>query len=177
MNDAGRGIYVVRVAGTDKAYVGSAMSLSVRWQRHRAALRAGRHCNPHLQRAWDKYGEDAFSCEALEFVVDPMGLIRAEQRWIDEFNPDMNICRQAGSTLGLKPSDRAKAALALGPASRIGKPVTAETREKIAAVHRGKPSHNRGKPLTDEQKAVISAAKKGKPWSDARRAAQKRRGS
>lgn len=77
------GIYQIGCIPTGKFYIGSAVSLRDRWDRHRHLLRKGTHRNVHLQNAWDKYGEESFEFSILE-LVDRPDLLRAEQRWIDK---------------------------------------------------------------------------------------------
>lgn len=55
------GIYEIRNKVTGKYYVGRAERFTVRFNRHRYELRHGRHHCLHLQRAWQKYGEDNFA--------------------------------------------------------------------------------------------------------------------
>lgn len=100
------GIYQIRCAPTNKIYVGSALDLRERWYRHRWSLRRGRHKNPHLQAAWDKYGEAAFEIVILELVAAP-GLLRKEQEWIEstkcaERSVGFNIYTVAGSPGGAR---------------------------------------------------------------------------
>lgn len=59
------GVYAIEHAPTKRAYVGQALDIGVRWVRHRRALRNGRHHNKPLQRAWLKYGEDAFTIRVV----------------------------------------------------------------------------------------------------------------
>jgi group I intron endonuclease len=61
------GIYAIEHVPTRRAYVGQAMNIRVKWERHRRDLRNGRHDNKPMQRAWTKYGEDAFT---IRVVVD-----------------------------------------------------------------------------------------------------------
>lgn len=59
------GIYGIRNKENGKTYVGKTMkSFGDRWDCHKALLRGGYHDNPHLQNAWNKYGEEAF-----EFII------------------------------------------------------------------------------------------------------------
>jgi hypothetical protein len=55
-----RGVYGILNTLTSRIYVGSSVNVSRRWNAHRWELETGRHINKHLQRAWDKYGIDAF---------------------------------------------------------------------------------------------------------------------
>jgi group I intron endonuclease len=82
-------------------YVGSTLNLRNRWYRHRLTLRRGDHPNPHLQRAWSKYGEAAFEISVLE-LADPADLLLAEQSWLDRLgcanrHVGFNIFDTAGS--------------------------------------------------------------------------------
>src|SRR3712207_3226582 len=100
------GVYQIRCAATNKIYVGSALDLRERWYRHRWSLRRGRHRNPHLQAAWDKYGESAFDIAILELVAAPE-LLRKEQEWIErtrcaERSIGFNIYTTAGSPGGAR---------------------------------------------------------------------------
>jgi group I intron endonuclease len=76
------GIYRLLCVPTGKFYIGSAIDLRERWNRHRGRLRCGNHVNCHLQQAWNKYGEASFSFSVLE-CVDPADLLCREQVWLD----------------------------------------------------------------------------------------------
>ena len=60
----GAGIYMIHNKRNGKRYVGRSRYLKYRWYEHRVNLRIDWHYNPHLQNAYNLYGEDAF-----EFVV------------------------------------------------------------------------------------------------------------
>lgn len=105
------GIYQILCVSTGKVYIGSAVNLRQRWSDHRKTLRGNRHSNIHLQRAWDKYGEDAFEFSILESVMFVEHLIEREQAWIDARSPEFNIAPNAGSQLGIKYSPEYGAAV------------------------------------------------------------------
>lgn len=75
-------IYAIRHT-SGKQYIGSTARWSTRQREHRGRLRAGRHCNPHLQAAWNKHGEDQFEFVVLEVISSTEQLIPREQHWID----------------------------------------------------------------------------------------------
>lgn len=77
------GIYQICCNVNGKIYIGSAVNLTARWQKHRQSLRLGKHRNCHFQQPWDKYGEEAFEFTVLEYVPRS-GLLYAEQKWIDK---------------------------------------------------------------------------------------------
>ena len=77
------GIYSIRNVTSGKRYVGQSVDIKGRWfNGHRPALRSGRHSNPRLQNAWNKYGEDVFEhivlleCCAAEFDVHEIAFIK-----------------------------------------------------------------------------------------------------
>lgn len=76
------GVYQILCIPTSKIYIGSAVDMHDRWDRHRRDLRQGNHRNRHLQSAWEKYGEENFEFCVLEFVATSE-LLNAEQMWID----------------------------------------------------------------------------------------------
>ena len=57
------GVYIIRNLHTGKVYVGSSNNVLWRFWWHKNQLRKGEHTNEHLQNAWNKYGENAFSFE------------------------------------------------------------------------------------------------------------------
>ena len=175
------GVYCIRNRRNGKRYVGSAArSIKKRWESHVNDLNGNRHGNDRLQRAWNKYGPEAFVFKVLQRCPAKF-CIRIEQRWMDRYRAAgiylYNICPRAGSCLGSKRSmafrrhmrrmSSGKKQSAETIAKRIAKlkghEVSAETRAKIAARHRGKPKHSlRGRPLSLEHRAKIGAANKGR---------------
>lgn len=81
------GVYriVNRISG--KFYVGSSVHLFRRKSEHFSRLRRHTHCNLFLQKAFDKYGENAFSFEIIEIVDDVDQLMEREQYWLDKLKP------------------------------------------------------------------------------------------
>lgn len=60
------GIYKIINNVNGKLYIGQSKRIYTRWTEHKKELRRGKHGNPYLQKAWDKYGEAAFSHELIE---------------------------------------------------------------------------------------------------------------
>lgn len=99
------GIYRIFCVDSEKSYVGSAVNIEARWRLHRHDLRQKKHHSTHLQRAWDKYGEKAFSFEIIEEVTELESLVQREQFHLDRFNAHhagYNNAPRAGSNLGAK---------------------------------------------------------------------------
>jgi group I intron endonuclease len=141
------GIYKITCTVTGKFYIGSAVNLRVRRKNHFMTLRGNKHKNPKLQRAFNKYGEQAFTFEVLELVLLPEMLTAREKFWIDRLNPWFNIARVAGSNLRMKQSPEA---IEKSRVARTGMKRTPEQCENIGASRRGKPSTNLGKKASPE---------------------------
>ncbi len=172
------GIY--RIALSDgRCYVGqsacAAGGIRYRWKNERSELRRGRfngNAAHYLQRAWDKYGEDAFIFEVLE-TLDVNGLTteeirdclnEREQWWIDNTDSVFNLAPAAGSTLGMRFGPMSEATKAKLSAANSGQKRSPEFGKKISAA-------KRGVPLSPEHRAKISAAKRGAVASPEQRAA------
>jgi group I intron endonuclease len=87
-----------------KSYIGSAVDLSRRFNEH---FRGGNNSNIPLQKAFKKYGLSNFSFEVLEYCNEDE-LISKEQYYFNCFNPEYNIFKVAGNSLGYKHSTDAK---------------------------------------------------------------------
>jgi group I intron endonuclease len=138
-------IYAIRHVASGKQYIGSSVSHRRRWRMHISLLCRGKHHSPHLQRAWTKYGADAFVFEVVA-ATDLENILAVESEWIAR-SGCYNAAPVAGTTLGLK----------LGPHSP-------EHRAKIGAAQRGKA-------ISPASRLAMSVAKKGKPISEAHREA------
>lgn len=178
------GIYKITCTANNKIYIGSAVNLRKRMFRHFRDLRQNEHDNLPMQRAWRKYGEDAFTFEVLEFVLVPEMLTAREQYWFDKLKPfekrGFNLSREAGSRLGVKhtpeaiekmrqskvgkkhtPEARAKMGLVhIGNKYRLGRKATPETLERLRQSHAGKPSAFKGKHHTAELREKLRQARR-----------------
>ena len=101
------GVYLIYNLVSGKVYIGSAArSLRYRCRFHRWDLRRGLHWNTHLQRAWDKYGEESFVFRVLE-MCEPDQCVKREQFWLDQLKAvdrrfGYNKSPTAGSSRGTK---------------------------------------------------------------------------
>lgn len=186
------GIYKIVNKVNGLSYVGSAVSYHRRVNVHCNDLRKNRHHSQKLQRAWNKYGEDAFEYIFLEHVDDRKSLISREQFWIrflDSYCNGYNSCPNAGSALSRVHTKETKQKMSI---SATGKKHTKETKEKISTIqigrkvsenvkkrasetHRGRkhsPEHiekvaaaHRGLKHSKESRIKMSMSKKGKKLS------------
>lgn len=133
------GIYEIVCTENGRRYIGSAVNIDKRWREHVRQLNTGRHHSPHLQRAWDKYQQDAFVFRLIEECAKS-DLISREQHYLDSISPEFNCAPKAGSQLGYRHSEAARRQMSLaakGNTNRRGRKMSAESREKISAAKRG----------------------------------------
>ena len=148
------GVYRIRNTQNEKCYIGSAAGregFHRRWREHRNSLLNHHHHSPHLQYAWNKYGESSFVFEILEECI-PAICIEREQDYLNTLlfascndqrfkQLGYNICRVAGNTLGRRNSE--------------------VTRSKISKA-------NKGKKRSLQTKLRIGKAKQGEKHPNAR---------
>lgn len=124
------GIYAITNTVNGKQYIGSAMNLQNRLQYHRWELRNQRHHSQKLQRAWNKYGEAAFTFKPL-VLCSPDMVLFYEQLFLDALNTTKlgyNILPVAGNRTGMKHTEETKAKMR---AKHLGKIMSPESREKM----------------------------------------------
>lgn len=103
-----KGIYRIQNLKTGEFYIGSSVDFTYRKWCHLRDLRQGNHHSPILQNSWNKHGEVSFLFAIIEEVKDSSKLIEREQYYLDTMNPKYNICKLAGSPLGIKHTYQAK---------------------------------------------------------------------
>ena len=151
------GVYEIRCLSNNKFYIGSAVNLRERWQRHLITLRRGDHHNFFLQQAWKKHGEEHFIFSILELTT-PDSVLPTEQKWIDQtrctnkkigFNLSLLAC-SPGSIFGLT---------WVGFADPDGNPVT------ITNLHEFCRQHNLDFPSMHRLSVGKSKLKSYKGWT------------
>lgn len=95
------GVYTITCIPTGVQYVGSAVVFARRFRQHQSDLRLGKHRSTYMQRAWLKYGPEAFVFK-VEIVCAADKAVYFEQRAIDVLKPQFNTAKIAGSSLGVK---------------------------------------------------------------------------
>lgn len=80
-------VYEIRNLVNGKRYIGqSSQKDQQRLWEHRTYLKKGRHQNRHLQRAWNKYGEENFVISILEECSSLDELNRLETHYVTVYN-------------------------------------------------------------------------------------------
>lgn len=161
------GIYRITCTTTSKIYIGSALNLQKRRNEHWYHLSRKTHRNQKLQGAWNKYGEDAFTFEILEFVLIPELLTAREQYWFDKLKPfkrdkGFNISPVAGSRLGVKQPPEA---IAKSRVANLGKKISVEHRKKVSLALLGN-THLLGHKHSEETKRKMSKTRLGLPRNE-----------
>lgn len=151
------GIYKITNIATGDKYIGSAVNLKRRYDFHVYQLQRGKHHNPRMQRAWNKYGSDCFCFEPIEILSNSANLLSKEQEYLTSLDVAnkkdyYNICGVAGSNLGVKRSAETKIKMSEAQRGRTFSPETIEKMRKSKL----------GKALSDEHKNNLSKSRKGK---------------
>lgn len=81
------GVYRITCLANKRVYIGSSARVGMRINEHKYRLRHDKHHSRHLQRAWDKYGEDAFEFEVLALEEDRKFRLFLEQHLLDTIYP------------------------------------------------------------------------------------------
>lgn len=144
------GIYAIRNVQNGNLYIGSAVRFGWRSTKHRLYLDRGTHHSPHLQRAWKKYGPGSFRFELL-LRCTKEDLLFYEQRAIDSYKPEYNVCPKAGSCLGVKRSEEFKRAIRDRGAPYV---MTEEMKKRISDSLKGR-KHG---PMSEQARANMAAA-------------------
>lgn len=169
------GIYQIVNKVNEKRYIGSAVNVEKRlFHTHFRELKNDKHGNPHLQNAFNLYGEKNFTFEPI-FYCYKRDLILYEQQMINSypFNTLYNICPTAGSTLGVKFSEEVRRVLS--ETAKRRKPRSEESKQKQSETRTGKKQPpeivqkiaeaNRGGKRSDEAKRKMSEAKRGRRYT------------
>lgn len=83
------GIYMCTCIENNKSYIGQSQDVKLRKCQHLSALRYNKHWNKYLQNAYNKYGEDKFVWEVLEYC-DECDLDPKEIYWISYYDTYRN---------------------------------------------------------------------------------------
>jgi group I intron endonuclease len=139
MSDLAGYVYAIENTVNGHRYIGSTTNYKSRWHTHRSTLRRGVHHSFILQKAWGKYGAQAFEFKLL--------LVCPKNQRIEYENLLMplqyyNVMRTAKESLvrgGWHHSDEFKAKLSV---LHAGKTLTDEHRAKLSLHRKGRIENN-----------------------------------
>ena len=146
-------IYCITNKITGYTYIGQSLNVSSRWGTHRWSLTKGDHHCQHLQRSWNKYGQENFDWFIIENNLDQEQANELEQkliRWFADadlsFNPYWNHKGRGEVSPEVRQKMR-EANLARGakPPSRLGISNSPESIEKArqTRIKNAKPKKKR----------------------------------
>ena len=165
-------------------YIGSAVNIKNRFNRHKGDLKRNRHSNQILQNHVNIYGIEDLEFLILEYVDNLNNLLNKEQYYFDTLLPTFNILKIAGSSLGSTCSKETKIKMSENSSKYwLSRPFSEEHKENISKGRTGikanipeeskqrksdklKGNKNAaGLVLTENHKAAISKTHKGKTVS------------
>lgn len=177
------GIYIIQNLINNKVYIGKSVNIEKRFIRHLSELRHNRHCNPYLQKAFNKYNESNFKLKVLEECSEKE-LDNKEKYWI-KYYKDKKICElyniTDGGTGGKMPQyiiDKARPKISkaakegnyvrhIGKANGMyGRHHTEESKKLMSKHSKGQIPWNKGKHWSEEVKEKISKANKGRKHTE-----------
>jgi group I intron endonuclease len=86
------GVYIIEFIGCNKFYIGSTFNLERREKEHIGLLKKGKHKNPHVQNAFNKYGEDSYKFKIVLICdSDKDYLLDIEQSLINQYDFDQDL--------------------------------------------------------------------------------------
>ncbi len=166
-------VYKITCLGNGKFYIGSTVSFRKRIAEHMRLLRRGTHHNMHLQRVYDKYGEDSLIKEVVEVVPMDGDLRDVEQSWINryDFAELINVSHYATAPTYTDEAKKKIANSKIGSLNPMfGKSWTETKRQQMKERMSGEGNHNYSKSMPEEVRAKISDANKGRILSSETRA-------
>lgn len=167
------GIYRILNTENGKKYIGSAIDIDSRWYMHRWYLQNGTHNNAHLQRAWNKYGGDAFVFSIVE-ECNPEHLIEREQSYLPKERTTealmsegyYNISPIAGSTLGVAISDDRKQKIAQKARERMADPAIRARMSEKSRLQWQNPESREKSMKNQAEKIRALTERNRKNWED-----------
>jgi len=131
-NNKKSGIYMLTNKINKKKYIGRAIDLNKRINRYfqESYLNNKKYRNYYIVKAIKKYGITNFIISILEYTNNSrLELIKREQYYIDNLNPEYNILRKAGNSLGYKHSLETKLKISL---INKGRKLNLEAKKRIS---------------------------------------------
>ena len=155
------GIYCIENLVNGKRYIGQSQDIECRWKCHKIELNKNRHHNCHLQRAWNKYGQENFKFSILTLCTTEE-LDNKECYYIDLYKTtdlSFGYNLDSGGNLNKTHSKETRLKISLANSGErngmYGKHHTAEWKKYISENYSGVNSATYGMKHTDETKEKI----------------------
>ena len=182
------GIYQIINIITSEIYVGKAINIQSRINRHKTLLKKNKHWNLHLQASWNKYGELNFEFNVINHCSE-LELDNFEKYYIAKLDSQRNGFNQTSGGDGLKNykhNDITKKKISEASkkfklsenhkqkliAANTGRKKSKEELEKLSKAAKGRKisewhkqqliNSTKGKPFSQDHKRKISEACKGR---------------
>lgn len=162
------GIYKITNIQNNKVYIGQSTDVEDRIAHHRSSLRHNKHENSHLQRSWNKYGEDSFMFEILD-ICEEQALDDKERYYIEMYQAtDQNhgYNKEDGGSLNKHMSEeqkakmrKAKEGMYIGennPMYGVHLKCQEEKKKKLSEMFKGKKRPECARVISEEEKRVLS---------------------
>jgi group I intron endonuclease len=186
------GIYQILNKTNNHFYIGSSSNVEWRFYIHKRLLRKGEHFNVHLQRAWNKYGEDSFLFSVLK-SIPKSNCLAEEQKMLDQhhgkpyfynmdkwakLNDDAANKKRSASLVGRKRSDDIRQKMSAAQKNRKitqkildGRKKSGEALIRYRAAHKEEFEKNRiaaciGRKQPDSFRKIMSEKMRGRIVSD-----------
>jgi len=168
------GIYTITCLANGKYYIGYATNLEKRKNHHFSRLKINKHCNPYLQKAYNKYGKNNFKFEILEEYPDKGFILPSmENYWCNLL--DAHNAKYGYNILPTNPYNKykqTKEMILKASLKRKGFKHSEETKNKMSKTRTGKKINrkstvwNKGKKMTKEFCEKISKIRTEKFLND-----------
>lgn len=154
------GIYLIINKVNHKVYVGQTKDRFIeRYWHHQWKLKKQIHDNTHLQKSWNKYGEENFEFSVIHILSNNENIDSLERYYIDLYDNSVGIYNiQSGgqdhTNKGRHLSEETK--IKIGMANKIkslGKKASVETKEKMSKAKKNKTQW--AKCLINKEEAIL----------------------
>lgn len=153
-------VYGIRNTVVNKWYVGSSIDTNRRFKEHNWGLKNNKHHSAKLQRAYNKYGKDAFEYHILAEYSTDTNLDQHEILWTILLDAIKNGYVLKAGTRNHIVSEESRKKMAQ---SHIGHKHSKETRKKMSDA-------GKRKIFSEEHRKKLSEAAKGKVFTEQHKA-------